>query len=85
MQKLLMSCAILLGALAAPSAAETQSAKPAGTIAIRAGHVVTDAALAPRGPSTIIVEHGRIVAIQRRNCTPIPARATVVDTWATSP
>lgn len=64
---------ILLAALvvvSAPVAAET--------FAIKAGHVITDAALAPRGASTIIVENGRITAINDASA-PIPAGATVID------
>jgi imidazolonepropionase-like amidohydrolase len=81
MQKLLMSCAILLVALAAPSAAEAPATNVSGVIAIRAGHVITDAALAPRGASTIIVDHGRIVAINDA-AAPIPDGATIVDLGA---
>ena len=60
--------ALLAGA--APAAAET--------IAIRAGHVITDAARPARGPSTIIVTDGRIMAINDAAAA-IPAGATVID------
>ena len=50
----------------------------AETIAIKAGRVITDAAQAPRGASTIIVENGRITAINEAS-VPIPAGAVVVD------
>ncbi len=56
--------------LAAPAAAET--------IAIRAGRLITDAALPARGPATVIVTDGRITAINDANA-PIPAGATIVD------
>lgn len=62
--------AILLGASAGPARAET--------IAIRAGRVITDAALPARGPSTIIVIDGRIAAINDASA-PIPAGATIID------
>ena len=46
--------------------------------AIRAGRVITDASQPPRGPSTIIVENGRIVAVNDAAAA-IPAGATIVD------
>ncbi len=55
-------------------------AAPAGatTFAIKAGHVITDAALPARGASTIIVTDGRITAINDAGA-PIPAGATIID------
>ena len=50
----------------------------AETFAIKAGHVITDAALPTRGASTIIVTDGRITAINDA-AVPIPAGATVID------
>lgn len=47
-------------------------------MAIRAGHVITDAHQPARGASTIIVENGRIVAVNDAAAA-IPAGATVVD------
>ncbi len=49
-----------------------------GVIAIKAGHVITDASLPPRGPSTILVANGRITAINDASVA-IPAGATIVD------
>ncbi|TFU03258.1 amidohydrolase family protein [Polymorphobacter arshaanensis] len=46
--------------------------------AIRAGHVITDASQPARGASTILVENGRIIAINDAAAA-IPAGATVVD------
>lgn len=56
------------------------AAAPAGaeTIAIRAGHVITDAAKPALGPSTIIVTDGRISAILPASA-PIPAGARLID------
>ncbi len=45
--------------------------------AIQAGHVITDAALPARGPSTIIVDKGRIVRIEPGATA--PAGATLID------
>lgn len=53
------------------------SAAQAETYAIQAGRVVVDAAKPVRGASTIIVENGRIKAIEDGATT--PAGATVVD------
>ncbi len=69
-----MSIKLLLAALLATSALPAS----AEIIAIKAGRVITDASLAPRGPSTIIVENGRITAINDA-AVPIPAGATIVD------
>lgn len=49
----------------------------AQTYAIQAGHVITDASKPARGPSTLIVEKGRIVRIE--DGATAPAGATVVD------
>lgn len=64
--------ALLVAALVAATPLAAQ------TIAIRAGRVITDAAQPSRGPATIIVEKGRIVAINDA-AAPIPAGATVID------
>ncbi|MBV8973201.1 MAG: amidohydrolase family protein [Sphingomonadaceae bacterium] len=61
--------AVLLAA-AAPAAADT--------IVIRAGHLITDAALPARGPSTIVVTDGTIVSIGAADMA-APAGAKVVD------
>jgi imidazolonepropionase-like amidohydrolase len=50
----------------------------AETLAIKAGHVIIDAALPARGASTIIVTDGRITAINDA-AVPIPEGATVID------
>lgn len=50
----------------------------AETIVIRAGRLVTDAALAARGPSSIVVTDGRIVSIGAADMAP-PAGARIVD------
>ncbi len=56
------------------------AAMPAGaeTFFIRAGHVITDAALPPRGPSSIVVTDGKIVSIGAAEAA-VPSGATVVD------
>lgn len=61
-------------------AAVILAADPAGaeTLVIRAGRLVTDAALVARGPSSIVVTDGRIVAIGAADMTP-PAGANVID------
>jgi imidazolonepropionase-like amidohydrolase len=53
------------------------SAANAETFAIQAGRLIVDAAKAERGPSTVIVENGRIKAIM--DGAVAPAGATVVD------
>ena len=68
--KLLRAAMLLSAAVAAPAFAET--------ILIRAGHVVTDAGAAQRGPSTIVVTDGRITAIGAADM-PVPAGAKLVD------
>lgn len=50
---------------------------PAQTYAVQAGRVIVDAAAPARGPSTIIVENGRIVRIDPGATA--PNGATVVD------
>lgn len=69
MKKLLLAL-LAASALGAPASAETY--------AIRAGRVITDAAKPARGPSTIIVENGRITRIED-GLTAAPAGAKVVD------
>ena len=64
------SLATLLIAAAVPAAADT--------FVIRAGRIVTDAALAPRGPSSIVVTDGRIVSIGAADLA-VPAGARVID------
>src|SRR3954453_190376 len=49
----------------------------AETYAIQAGHLIVDAAQAERGPSTVIVENGRISRIDRGFSA--PPGAIVVD------
>jgi imidazolonepropionase-like amidohydrolase len=49
----------------------------AETYAIQAGHLIVDAAQAVRGPSTVIVENGRISRID--NGFTAPSGATVID------
>jgi len=53
------------------------TAANAETYAIQAGRLITDAAKAERGPSTVIVENGRIKAIL--DGAVAPAGATIVD------
>jgi len=65
-----LTAAVLALAAAAPAAAET--------LVIRAGRLIVDAAQPARGPSTIVVTDGRIVAIGAPDMA-VPAGATVVD------
>jgi len=53
------------------------TAVSAETYAIQAGHLIVDAALPERGPSTVIVENGRIARIE--DGATAPAGAIVVD------
>ena len=53
------------------------TAVSAETYAIQAGRLIVDAALPERGPSTVIVENGRIARIEAGAAA--PAGATVVD------
>jgi imidazolonepropionase-like amidohydrolase len=62
---------VAAAALLASTAANAQ------TYAVQAGHLIVDAAKAERGPSTVIVENGRIKAIL--DGAVAPAGATVVD------
>ena len=57
MIKYLLAVAALLGARHRASAE---------TYAIQAGRLIVDAAKPARGPSTVIVENGRIARIERR-------------------
>ena len=63
--------------LAGAAALAFASSAQAETYAIEAGHLIVDAALAERGPSTIIVEHGRIARIESGFTA--PAGAIIVD------
>jgi imidazolonepropionase-like amidohydrolase len=67
MRKLLY---VALAALASTSAS-------AETYAIQAGRLITDASQPARGPSTVIVENGRIARIE--DGATAPAGATIVD------
>lgn len=55
----------------------TSSAAAAETFAIQAGRLITDAAKPARGPSTVVVENGRISRIE--DGFTAPAGATVID------
>ena len=63
--------------IAAIAIALVSSAASAETYAIQAGRLITDAAQAERGPSTVVVENGRIARIE--DGATAPAGATVVD------
>lgn len=63
--------------LLAATALVLTSAAQAETFAIQAGRLIVDAAKPERGPSTVIVENGRIVRIEDGATT--PPGATVVD------
>ena len=63
--------------LTAVAALLATSAAHAETFAIQAGHLIVDAAKSERGPSTVIVDNGRIVRIE--DGATAPAGATVVD------
>lgn len=62
---------------AAAAALLLGTAAHAETFAIQGGQVIVDAAKAPLGPSTIIVENGRIVRVEPGATA--PAGATVID------
>lgn len=62
--------AIIAAIAAAPVSAETY--------AIRAGRLIVDAAKPARGPSTVIVENGRILRVEDGH-GPVPANAKLVD------
>jgi imidazolonepropionase-like amidohydrolase len=64
----------LLAGAAALIAATSANAE---TYAIQAGHLIVDAAQAERGPSTVIVENGRIARIEAGFIA--PAGAVIVD------
>lgn len=63
--------------LLAAGALLLSSAAAAETYAIQAGRLIVDAAQAARGPSTVIVDNGRIVRIEAGATA--PAGATVID------
>jgi imidazolonepropionase-like amidohydrolase len=63
--------------LAGAAALALAGAANAETYAIQAGHLIVDAAQAERGPSTVIVDNGRIVRVE--NGFTAPAGAIVVD------
>ncbi|HEX8842496.1 MAG TPA: amidohydrolase family protein [Sphingomicrobium sp.] len=63
--------------LAGAAALAAATAANAETYAIQAGRLIVDAALAERGPSTVIVENGRISRIESGFTA--PAGAVVVD------
>jgi imidazolonepropionase-like amidohydrolase len=63
--------AIAIAALLASSSANAE------TYAIQAGHLIVDASQPIRGPSTVIVDNGRIVRVE--DGATAPAGATVVD------
>jgi imidazolonepropionase-like amidohydrolase len=63
--------------LAGAAALAVASIANAETYAIQAGHLIVDAAQAQRGPSTVVVENGRISRIDNGFTT--PAGAIVID------
>src|SRR3954447_10714267 len=63
--------------LAGAAALVTAASAGAESYAIQAGRLIVDAAQPARGPSTVIVENGRIMRID--NGFTAPAGATVVD------
>jgi len=63
--------------LAGAAALAMSTASQAATYAIQAGHLIADAAQAERGPSTVIVDNGRITRID--DGFTAPAGAIVVD------
>jgi imidazolonepropionase-like amidohydrolase len=63
--------------LAGVAALSITTSAGAATYAIQAGHLITDAAKAERGPSTVIVDGGRITRIDSGFTA--PAGAIVVD------
>ena len=67
----------MLKTLIATAALMTSTAAFAQTYAIQAGRLIVDAAQPERGPSTVIVENGRITAIEDGFVA--PPGATVVD------
>jgi imidazolonepropionase-like amidohydrolase len=67
----------MLRAIALAAALLASTAANAETYAIQAGRLITDAAQPARGPSTVIVENGRIARIE--DGATAPQGATVVD------
>ena len=67
----------MLKPLTAIVALSLATAASAETFAVQAGRLITDAAKPARGPSTVVVENGRIVRIE--DGATVPAGATVVD------
>src|SRR6059058_6021387 len=63
--------------LASAASLAVTGAADAETYAIQAGHLIVDAAQAERGPSTVIVDNGRITRIDSGFTA--PAGAIVVD------
>lgn len=63
--------------LTAAAALMASGAANAETFAIQAGHLIVDASQPERGPSTLIVENGRVKSIEAGAVA--PAGATVVD------
>jgi imidazolonepropionase-like amidohydrolase len=63
--------------LAGAAALVTATVANADTYAIQAGHLIVDAAQPERGPSTVIVENGRIARVESGFTA--PAGATIVD------
>ena len=63
--------------LAGAAALALANAAYAETYAIQAGHLIVDAAQAERGPSTVVVENGRITRID--NGFTAPPGAIVID------
>ncbi len=68
---------MLTRSLAIAAALLATTAAHAQTYAVQAGHLIVDAAQPERGPSTVIVEKGRVVRIE--SGATAPAGATVVD------
>ena len=63
--------------LAGTAALLVATAAGAENYAVQAGHLIVDAAQAERGPSTVIIENGRVSRIENGFTT--PAGAIVVD------
>jgi imidazolonepropionase-like amidohydrolase len=63
--------------LAGVAALAMAGASHAATYAIQAGHLIVDAAQPERGPSTVVVDNGRIARIEPGFTT--PAGATIID------
>ena len=67
----------MLKSIAAAVALVAAAAASAQTYAVQAGRLIVDASKAPLGPSTVIVENGRIASVQDGFVA--PAGAIVVD------